>query len=596
MRTSTIPENCTVLVIGGGPGGSYTASALAREGIDVVVLEGDTFPRYHIGESMLASMRHLLRFVELDSKFDAYGFTKKPGAAFKLNRHKREGYTDFLAAGGPNNYAWNVVRSEADNLMFQHAGENGAKIFDGVQVKSIQFENPTQAPEGEPNPNPGRPVAATYTVKDTGVTGTIAFDYVVDASGRIGILSTKYMKNRRYNQGLKNVANWGYWEGCGKYAPGTPRENSPFFEALQDESGWAWLIPLHNGTVSVGVVMNQKLATEKKKSAPGGSMDSATFYHESLKLAPNLLAIMGDGAKFCAETKVKSASDYSYSASSYAFPHARIVGDAGCFIDPYFSSGVHLALVGGLSAATTICASIRGDADELAAAEWHSKKVSDAYTRFLLVVLSAYKQIRHQEEPVLSDFDEDNFDRAFSFFRPIIQGTADAAGDKLSQEELNKTLEFCAYAFEPVNGLGDEEKETVQEVVGKDKDVYNGTDYHPDLSPEQLRAVKHIRARKMMRTEDTMNMNSFGTDAIDGYVPRLVRGDLGLRKQAVEGNGHAMNGNGHVVKGNGHAMNGNGHAMNGNGHMVKGNGHAMNGDGYAMNGNGHVVNGNGHAA
>ena len=84
------------MVIGGGPGGSYAASVLAREGIDVVLLEGDKFPRcvkcppwislglgltanirYHIGESMLASMRHLLRFVELDTKFDSYGFVKK---------------------------------------------------------------------------------------------------------------------------------------------------------------------------------------------------------------------------------------------------------------------------------------------------------------------------------------------------------------------------------------------------------------------------------------------------------------------------------------------------------------------------------------
>jgi hypothetical protein len=63
------------------------------------------------------------------------------------------------------------------------------------------------------------------------------------------------------------------------------------------------------------------------------------------------------------------------------------------------------------------------------------------------------------------------------------------------------------------------------------KDAVEGTGYHPDLSPEQLRAVKHIRARKMMRTEDTMNMNSFGTDAIGGLVPNLARGALGLKKQ-----------------------------------------------------------------
>lgn len=180
-----------------------------------------------------------------------------------------------------------------------------------------------------------------------------------------------------------------------------------------DQSGWAWFIPLHNKTVSVGVVMNQEMATQKKKEA---GLDTAGHYHESLKLAPALCELIGEQGKLT--STVKAASDYSYSASSYAFPHARIVGDAGCFIDPYFSSGVHLALTGGLAAAATIAASIRGDCDESAAADWHSKKIGDAYTRFLLVVLSAYQQIRNQEKPVLSDFDEDNFDRAFSFFRP----------------------------------------------------------------------------------------------------------------------------------------------------------------------------------
>lgn len=117
--------------------------------------------------------------------------------------------------------------------MFQHARKSGAKTFDGIQVKSIVFENAKrQIHELAEDGIPGRPVKAIYTDKESQVTGEISFDYVVDASGRAGLLSTKYMKNCRYNQGLKNLANWGYWKGVGSYTVGTNRENSPFFEAL----------------------------------------------------------------------------------------------------------------------------------------------------------------------------------------------------------------------------------------------------------------------------------------------------------------------------------------------------------------------------
>ena len=80
-------------------------------------------------------------------------------------------------------------------------------------------------------PNPGRPVSAFWSRKD-GSSGTIKFDYLVDASGRAGIVSTKYLKNRNPNKGLKNIANWGYWKGAKRYGIGTTREGYPYFEAL----------------------------------------------------------------------------------------------------------------------------------------------------------------------------------------------------------------------------------------------------------------------------------------------------------------------------------------------------------------------------
>lgn len=73
----SVPTKTSVLVVGGGPAGSYSASCLAREGIDTVVLEADKFPRYHVGESMIASIRHFFRFIDVDEEFDKHGFRHK---------------------------------------------------------------------------------------------------------------------------------------------------------------------------------------------------------------------------------------------------------------------------------------------------------------------------------------------------------------------------------------------------------------------------------------------------------------------------------------------------------------------------------------
>lgn len=109
----------------------------------------------------------------------------------------------------------------------------GAHIFDGVKIESIDFSGDSKinVPEEGKVANVGRPVSADWKRKD-GTTGKIKFDFLVDASGRTGMVSTKYYKNRKYNQGLKNVAQWGYWENTGVYAEGTRRHNQPFFEAL----------------------------------------------------------------------------------------------------------------------------------------------------------------------------------------------------------------------------------------------------------------------------------------------------------------------------------------------------------------------------
>ena len=76
----------------------------------------------------------------------------------------------------------------------------------------------------------GQPVSASWSRKENGTSGTIRFKYLVDASGRAGLVSTKYAKTRKYNQGLKSIATWGYWKSAGTHGPG---QGDPFFEAIQ---------------------------------------------------------------------------------------------------------------------------------------------------------------------------------------------------------------------------------------------------------------------------------------------------------------------------------------------------------------------------
>lgn len=215
---------------------------------------------------------------------------------------------------------------------------------------------------------------------------------------------------------------------------------------MTDESGWVWFIPLAKNLVSVGIVMDHVQSIQKRKTlrkASGNSVSSLQdIYLHQLKLAPGLSSDLIPNAKLVEKEGgplVRQASDYSYSATEYAGPGYRLVGDAACqfslfrrlittlsekliylagFIDPFFSSGVHLALTGALSAAGTIASSIRDTVTEEECATWHNTKVSVAYTRFLLVVLGSYKQMKAQRMDVLSNVSEDNFDRAFDLIRP----------------------------------------------------------------------------------------------------------------------------------------------------------------------------------
>jgi flavine halogenase len=96
-------------------------------------------------------------------------------------------------------------------------------VFQSTKVMSLTFS-------GE------RPISAQWTHGLSSESGTITFDYLVDASGRAGLMSTRYLKNRRFNASLKNVAMWAYWRNTDIYARGAAAEGAPYFEALSGTS------------------------------------------------------------------------------------------------------------------------------------------------------------------------------------------------------------------------------------------------------------------------------------------------------------------------------------------------------------------------
>ncbi|CAK5270831.1 unnamed protein product [Mycena citricolor] len=438
---SAVPEKTTVLVIGGGPAGSYSASVLARHGIEVTILEGAKFPRYHIGESLLASTNYFLEFIGAREKVLAHGFMKKPGGLFKMRRDFPTVYTNFVDHS-TGNHAVNVERAKYDDILFRHAESQGAKIFDEHKVTSLRF-----SPDDS-----DRPIAAEWSNKSGGK-GVIAFDYLVDASGRYGVMSDKYHKDRKITESLKNIAIWGYWKGNYKHGQGTEREGAILVETLHDHTGWAWFIPMTDDTVSIGACIHEKHMKEKK-----AGKTQEQVYHEVFSQLEIINEAKADTVlqpnKAGGTSPVAMASDFSYLSENVGAKNYRLVGDAAAFIDPFFSNGVHIAFVGALSAALSIISVMEGKATEEVAADFHTRELKTVYMRFFLVVAAAYRQMRGGEIDILNDVDEKTFDHAFELIRPVIQGTGDIGQDskssgnaQLTDSELHAAMEFVFKLF-----------------------------------------------------------------------------------------------------------------------------------------------------
>ena len=321
-----------VAVIGGGPGGSSTATALARSGRSVLLLERDRFPRFHIGESQLPWINGVLEVLGAHDAVAKAGFVEKWGASFWEIDGRPAAYVDFTAAvETPAPQTFQVPRARFDELLLRHAERSGVVVREGHRAVDAAFDRGG--------------VTLRYAGPD-GLEQTARVAAVVDASGRAGFLARKI---GRYETDamLQHVAVHAQYEGIPR-AEG--RAAGDIRVLTRPDVGWIWLIPLSETVTSVGAVVPQGLHRRESKATAEESLD---HYLRSTPAAPDLLreARRVSPARFDA--------DYSYLATKMAGDRWVAVGDAGSFLDPIFSTGVLLAMQGGLEAAEAIEAGLR---------------------------------------------------------------------------------------------------------------------------------------------------------------------------------------------------------------------------------------------
>ncbi|MBM2616685.1 tryptophan 7-halogenase [Actinoplanes sp. LDG1-06] len=371
-------ENADVVVVGGGPGGSTVSTLLAKRGHRVVLLEKETFPRYQIGESLLPSTVHGIgRLLGVTEELENAKFMVKRGGSFRWGTNPVPWNFLFAVApelSGPTSYAYQVERMKFDEILLRNAARNGVDVRENSAVTTVLDDDE-------------RVRGVRYTDPE-GVEREIQATFVVDASGNRSRVHQHVRGERIYSDFFKNIALFGYFEG-GKRLPAPDSGN--ILCAAFDE-GWMWYIPLSETLTSVGAVISREHAAKLQ----GDQEEALLGFVARCAIVKDFLS---DATRVREGTygELRTRKDYSYTNSSFHRPGMVLVGDAACFIDPVFSTGVHLSTYAGLLAARSINSVLAGDIAEDRAFEEFEGRYRREY-RVFYEFLSAFYDMQSNED------------------------------------------------------------------------------------------------------------------------------------------------------------------------------------------------------
>lgn len=344
-------SDCDVLVIGGGPAGSTAATLLARKGWSVQLLEKGRHPRFHIGESLLPMNLPVLERLGVLEQVERIG-VRKLAADFASGGDDYGSFPFARALDAQRNHAFQVRRSEFDELLFRHAAANGAKTFEEAEVLGIE-----RATDGR----------HAVRVRHAGEERTLQVRYVVDASGRDTLLGKQYGL-KQANPRHRSAAMFAHFSGVQR-RPGEDAGNITIYRLSR---GWMWMIPLQGDVMSIGAVCDP----EHFKTRRGG-LDE--FLLQTLHAHGQAEQRMQGSTRV---SEVEATGNYSYACRAAAGPGWVLTGDAYAFVDPIFSSGVYLAMHGAELAAAVVDGALREPGREAALQRAYRRRLDFGIANF----------------------------------------------------------------------------------------------------------------------------------------------------------------------------------------------------------------------